>query len=140
MSLINCNIYLELRWIENCILSSDRNFGKFKVTDDKLHVPIVTLSTKDNLNLTKQLRYEFKRSVYWNRHETKSAKVINNATFQDVKILFALAYNATDDNEAGIKNKIKCFLQREEIENYHVLTDSRNCYDQPINDLIKQYD
>ena len=27
----------------------------FKITSTKLYVPIVTLSTKDNLNLTKQL-------------------------------------------------------------------------------------
>ena len=28
---------------------------KFKITDVKLHVPIVILSTKDNVNLKKQL-------------------------------------------------------------------------------------
>ena len=26
------------------------------------------------------------------------------------------------------------------IQNYNVLTDGRNFYDQPINDIIKQYD
>ena len=30
--------------------------AKFKTTDAKLHVPIGTLSTKDNVNLTKQIR------------------------------------------------------------------------------------
>ena len=30
--------------------------------DVKLHIPINTLSTKDNVNLTKQLPDEFKRS------------------------------------------------------------------------------
>ena len=53
MPLINCKIHLELNWIEDCILSSARNSAKFKITDAKLHVPIVTLSTKDNINLTK---------------------------------------------------------------------------------------
>ena len=38
----------------------------FKITSTKLYVPIVTLSTKDNVNLTKQLNEGFKRSVYWN--------------------------------------------------------------------------
>ena len=62
--LINCKVHLELNWIEDCILSSARNFAKFKITDAKLHVPIVNLSTKDNVNLSKQLSDGFKRSVY----------------------------------------------------------------------------
>ena len=60
MPLINCKIYLELNWIEDCILSSAGDSAKFKIIDAKLHVPIVTLFTKDNVNLTKQLSYGFK--------------------------------------------------------------------------------
>ena len=101
MPLINCKIYLKLNWIENCIWSSGGNSAKFAITDAKLHVPIITLSTKDSTNLTKPLNEGFKRSVYWNSYETKSAKVIQqgknlykllNASFQGVKRLFVLAY------------------------------------------------
>ena len=46
------------------------------MTDAKVHVPIATLSTKDNVNLTEQLRTGFKRSVYWNSYQTTLAKVI----------------------------------------------------------------
>ena len=55
--------------------------------------------------------------------------------------LFILAYCIADDgnDEAGIKNK-KYFLPRGEIKNCNVLIDGRNFYDQPINDIIKQYD
>ena len=66
MPLINCKFYLELSWIEDCILSSTGNTGKFAITYTKLHVPIVTLPTKDIENLTKQLNDGFERSVYWN--------------------------------------------------------------------------
>ena len=38
------------------------------------------------------------------------------------------------------KRNEKYFLPRAKIENFNVLTDGRNFYDQPINDLIKQYD
>ena len=55
MPLIKCKINLELNWIEDSISSKARNFAKFKITDSKLHLLIVTLSTKDNVNLTKQL-------------------------------------------------------------------------------------
>ena len=70
MSLINCKIHLELNWTEDCILSSVGDCAKFKTTDAKLHAPIVTLSTKDNVNLAKQLSNGFKRSVCGNKYET----------------------------------------------------------------------
>ena len=57
-------------------LPSAGNTRKFEITDAKLHVPIVTLSTKDSGNLAKQLSKGFKRSVYWICYETKPGKVI----------------------------------------------------------------
>ena len=38
------------------------------------------------------------------------------------------------------KTKKKYFLSRAQVEHYNVLIDGRNFYDQPINDLISQYD
>ena len=156
MPLINCKFYLELNWIEECIFSSAGDYAKFSITGAKLHVPLVTLSTKDSASLTKQLNEEFKRSVYWNSYEPRPAKVIEqrknlyellNASFEGVKRLFVLAYaiaappnNTPADDTTGIKNNKKYFLQRGKIENYNVLIDGRNFYDQPINDIIKQYD
>ena len=135
MPLINCKIHLELNWIEDCILSSAGDSAKFKITDAKLHVPIVTLSTKDNVNLTKQLSNGFKRSIYWNSYQTILAKVINkgantyellSASFQGVKRLFVLAYVIAADaesNEVGMKSSRKYFLPRGIIEYYNVLID-----------------
>ena len=79
------------------------------ITDAKLHVPLVTLSTKDSANLIKQLNEGFKRSVYWNSYEKRPAKVIEqgknlyelfNASFQGVKRLFVLAYTIAAGNDA----------------------------------------
>ena len=108
-----------LNWIEDCILSSVGNSAEFEITDAKLHVLIVTLSTKDSVNLTKQLSEGFKRSVYWNNYQRKPSKVTEkgknrcellNASFQGVRRLFVLAYvvvaGAADD-ETGIKNNKK---------------------------------
>ena len=101
MLLINCKIHPELNWIEDCILSSAQGSPKFKITDAKIHAPIVTLSTKDNAKLTKQLCDGFKRSVYWKNYQTIPAKVIDqgtnihellSASFPVVKRLFVLAY------------------------------------------------
>ena len=64
MPLINCKVHLDLNWIGDFILCSAGDFAKFEITDAKLNVPIVTLSTKDSVNLAKQLSEGFKRSVY----------------------------------------------------------------------------
>ena len=105
--------------------------AKFAITDAKLHVPIVTLSTKDSANLTKQLNEGFKRSVYWNSYGTKPAKVIEKgkniykllyASFQGVKRLFVVAYfnaappdnNIPANDTAGINSNKKYFLPRGE--------------------------
>ena len=60
-----------------------------------------------------------------------------DSSCQGVKRLFALAY----DNVNGITadSQRSYFLPRLEM-NYNIQTDGRNFYDQPINDLIKQYD
>ena len=76
-------------------------------------VPIVTLSTKDNVNLTKQLNEGFKRSVYWNEYkskiETKTADNNNatrfplDASFQGVKRLFVLAFDNTENGNKKVE-------------------------------------
>ena len=43
----------------------------FSITDTKLYVPIVTLSTQDNAKLLEQLKSGFKRTVNWNKYQIK---------------------------------------------------------------------
>ena len=149
MPIINCKVELELNLIEDCILSSAGNSAKSKITDTKLQATIVTLSTKNNVNLSKQSTNGFKRYVFWSEYQIIPAKVKNNginiyellsASLQSVKRLFVHVYDATNGDNAGIKNKRMYFLPRAEIKNYNVLINGRNFYDHPINDLIKEYD
>ena len=63
--LINCSVKLSLKWIENCVLTTaatgaDANATGVDsatsiITDAKLHVPVVTLSTEGNVKLSKLL-------------------------------------------------------------------------------------
>ena len=69
MILINCKVELSLTWSENCVLSNAAGKSTFKITDAKLYVPVVTLSTEDNANISKLLSEGFKRSVYWNEYK-----------------------------------------------------------------------
>ena len=87
MPLINGEIELILTWSENCVLTDytthtardadpDANppaqareridastNATFKITDTKLYVPIVTLSTENEKKILEQLKSVFKRSV-----------------------------------------------------------------------------
>ena len=107
-------------------MSSARDSAKFAIIDAKLHVPIVTLYTKDSANLTKQLSEGLRRPVYWKSYETRPPKVIEqgkniykllNSSFKGVKRLFALAYTIAAgndaDQEAGIKSIKSIFSQEE---------------------------
>ena len=47
MPLINCENNLILTWSEKCVLSNATKATTFAVTDTKLHVSVVTLSTQD---------------------------------------------------------------------------------------------
>ena len=71
MPLVNCKIDLELTWHKDCMISSANAAAgqvvSFMITNTKLCVPVVTLSTKDNNNLTKQLNDGFERTIYWNK-------------------------------------------------------------------------
>ena len=54
MPLINCEISLDLTWSKKCVISSTVRITEFKIIDTKLYVPIITLSTEDNVKLLKQ--------------------------------------------------------------------------------------
>ena len=74
MPLINCEINLILTWSEDFVISSATGATKFKIRYTKLYVPVVTLSTQDNAKLLKQLKSGFKRTINWNKYQTKVFK------------------------------------------------------------------
>ena len=80
-----------------------------KITNTKLYDPIATLSTKDNVNLTKQLNEGFKDLFIGmnikQKIESKDLDEHNptrfylDASFQGVKRLFVFAFNNTNDDD-----------------------------------------
>ena len=91
MPLINCEINLILTWSENCVLTNkatrdavpaqggnpavaavdNPTNATFKITDTKLYVPVVTLSTENDKKLLEQLRTGFKRTIKWNKYRSE---------------------------------------------------------------------
>ena len=51
---------------------------EFKITDTKLYVPVVTLSTQDNVKLLKQLESGFKRTNNCNKYQFEKANQAQN--------------------------------------------------------------
>ena len=81
MPLINCEVTLILTWSENCLIVSTNvaNQGAtFTITETKLYVPVVTLSTKDNAKLLTQWKSGFKRTINWKKYLSTSELLPRN--------------------------------------------------------------
>ena len=66
MPLINCKINLILTWSANCVIVSTNNANQnatFAITNTRLYVPVVTLSTQENAKLLQKLKAGFKRVI-----------------------------------------------------------------------------
>ena len=63
MYLINVELNPILTWYDKYVLSNDARATIFEMTDTKIYVPVVTLSTQDNAKLLQQLKSEFKRTI-----------------------------------------------------------------------------
>ena len=81
--LINCEVFLTLTWSQNCVLTdittqttrtaqqdnparpaiNAPTNATFQITDTKLYVPVVTLSTENDKKLLEQLKTGFKRTI-----------------------------------------------------------------------------
>ena len=74
MALINCEINLILTWSDRFFIIDnpiDDQVPTFTITDTKLYIPVVTLSTQDNAKLLEQLKPGFKGTFNWNKYKPK---------------------------------------------------------------------
>ena len=63
MPLINRKVNLIMTWSKDCVITNSTGEGKFTITETKLYVPVVTLSTKDNEKLLQQLNQALKKQL-----------------------------------------------------------------------------
>ena len=68
MLLINCEVNLIFIWSSTCVITNSNGTGTFAITDTKLYVPVVTLSTQENTKFLQQLKSCFKRVINWNKY------------------------------------------------------------------------
>ena len=60
MPLINCEVDFILRSSSTCVIINSTGAETFAITDTRLYVPVVTLSTQENARLLQQLKSGFK--------------------------------------------------------------------------------
>ena len=103
MPLINCEVNLLLTWSANCVIIYTNVANQnptFEITETKLYVPVIALSTQDNAKLLPQLKTGFKRTINWNKYLSKPELLTENTNlnhlvelrFQGVKRIFVLAF------------------------------------------------
>ena len=99
ITLINCEFNLILIWSSTCVITNSNGAGTFVITDTKLYVPVVTLSTQENTKFLQQLKSGFKRVINWNKYLSKPKLIRRNPnlnhlvepSFQGINRLFILA-------------------------------------------------
>ena len=62
MPIINCEVDLLLTWFKDCVITNSIDEEKFAITETKLYVSVIILSTQDNAKLLQQLKSGFKRT------------------------------------------------------------------------------
>ena len=117
---------------------------KFAITETKLYVPVVTLSTQDNAKLHQQLKSGFKRTINWNKYQPNiktfaKNRYLNhllNSSFRGVSRVFVLSFK----NENDRASHSTYHLPKVEINDYNVMIHDKNVFDQPINSMNKTYE
>ena len=81
MPLISCEINLSLNWSKDCVIlvdAAEDQSATFSITDTKLYVPVVTLSTQDNAKPFEQVKSGFKRTINWKKYLSKISTETQN--------------------------------------------------------------
>ena len=142
--LLNCEVNLILTWSDKCALSNDTKATTFAITDTKLYVSVVTLSTQDNAKLLEQLKLGFKRAINWKKYQPKVLPerqnqyldFLINPSFQEVSRLFVLSFENENDRTLHIKH----YLPTVEIKDYNFMIDGKNFFNHPVKSSVRTYD
>ena len=149
MPVINCEINLNLTCSENCVITSKAyreaiavleintpTNAIFQITDTKLYVPVVTLSTENDKKLLKQLRTRFKGTIIWNKYMSEMTNQTKNnnlnylidPTFTKVNRLFVLSFENENDRTSFSKYYVPNF----KIKDFNVLIDGKSFFGLPL--------
>ena len=101
-------------------------------------MPVVTLSTDDEIKLLTNLKSGFKKEIIWNKYKSQmTSEAINNnsnilvdPTFTNVNRLFVQSY-ATDDNNYNRQSYSQFYLAKVMVKDYNVVIDKLAFFNLP---------
>ena len=145
--LINCEIDLDLNWSKNYVIVAtavEDQGATFSITDTKLYVPFVTLSTQGIAKLLEQLKSTFKRTINCNKYQSKLSTdrqsqyldFLVDPSFQGVNRLFVLSF----EDKAQRASYKRYYLPTLETKNCNVTIDGKSFFDQPVRNNLITYD
>ena len=125
-----------MTWPSTCVITNSNGAGTFAITNTKLSVPVVTLSTQENNKFLQQLKSGFKRVINWNKYLSKPELLAQNPklnhlvepSFQGVTRLFVLAFS-NDDYSTSHE---RYYLPNVEIKDYNIMINGEKFFDQLI--------
>ena len=135
MPLINCEVNPILARSAYCVIFASNVANQnatFAITDTKLYVPVVTLSTQDNTKLLQQLKSSFKRVINRNKYLSKPEVLAQNpnlnhlvdSSFQGVNRLFVSAF----ENDTKRTSAKGFYLANVEIKDYNIIINGENFF------------
>ena len=134
--LINCEVNLILTWSSTCVITESNGAGTFAITDTKLYVPVVPLSTQENTKFFQQLKSGFKRVKPELLAQNPNLNHLVEPGFQGVNRPFVLAFEG--DNNRTAHNSY--YLPTVEIKGCNIMINGENFFDQPIKNNKVTYD
>ena len=155
MPLLNCEVFLTLTWSQNCVLTdittqtartaqqdnparpaiNAPTNATFQITDTKLYVPVVILSTQNDKKLLEQLKTGFKRTIKWNKYRSEMTNQTKNnnlncltdPTFTKVSRLFVLSFE-NQSNRTSFSNN---YVPNVQIKYFNVLINGKTFLSMP---------
>ena len=135
--LINSEISLMLIWSANCITSKEDRVTGFWITDTKLFVPLVTLSTQDNLKLLKHLKLGFTRIICCNKYQWKVSMQAQNQCINCLIDPLVCWYHLKIKQ---IEEDTGYYPPTLEIKDYNIIIYGKNVLDQVVRNDIRTYE
>ena len=133
-----------MKWIWIAVTEIDTPSDlKFSITVFKLYVPVVTLQTKCQNQLYKELKTGISIDFTWNKYRsqtinqtaTNNLNFLIDPTFNNVNRLFVLAF----PNEGDRRSFSKYYTPIVEIKDYNVIIDGEPFYEIPIKNKKETY-
>ena len=102
---------MERRVLKNTRRDTSPTNAIFQITDTKLYVPVVALSTENEKRLLELSKTGFKRNIKWNKYRSEMTNQIKNnnlnyfidSTFTKVNRLFVLSFENENDRTSFSK-------------------------------------